>query len=118
MRGLLAAVTAGAVTAGLVLVVTLTACSSVSGVASGLPCTTSAECQAGLICDITSSPPICAGTILHIRDLSTSDQRAADMPEVAADMAGEDLAGADLSAVVVDMTTVVIPPDLSAHDGS
>ncbi len=63
--------------------------------AAGDPCTTSADCGPGLLCDTTQSPAVCAKMLSPHPDLA--GQVSDDLSASADDLAGRDLAGADLA---------------------
>ena len=60
----------------------------------GDPCSTSAECDDGLLCDTTQSPAVCAKMLAPRPDLAGADLAGAS----------HDLAGADLSATPHDLS--------------
>jgi hypothetical protein len=76
-------------------------CSSDGLAAAGQPCTASAECGAGLLCDFGKTPHVCATKESIALDMAMKLDGAADLGVRdlgAVDLQGIDLAGADLSA--------------------
>jgi len=94
----------------------LAACSASRDKPEGSTCVTSQECGAGLLCDFGKTPHVCAKTESIGRDMAVP---APDL-SVSADLAGVDLTGADLTAVVggdLKMPADMTPPaDLANQD--
>ena len=65
------------------------ACGSDLGQA-GDPCTTSAECQEGLLCDTTRAPPTCENMLSPHPDLAGADLTGFDLSGAVNDLAHED----------------------------
>jgi hypothetical protein len=78
------------------LATVLAGCGGSQG-AAGDPCTTSADCDPGLLCDTTQSPAICQTMLTPMPDLSGTV--AHDLSAAVEDLAGADLTGVDLKKV-------------------
>jgi len=57
---------------------------------AGDPCSTSADCADGLLCDVTRSPPVCASMLDPHPDLAGADLEGLDLSGVVTDLAHED----------------------------
>ncbi len=91
-----------ALLSALAIVAAIGACSDdLAG--AGDPCTTSAQCGAGLFCDTSLEPPSCVTMGSPRPDLRGVDQLNGELGGV--DLAGVDLAGADLSATANDLAS-------------
>ncbi len=55
--------------------------------AAGQPCVASSECQAGLVCDLGGSPPVCAGHITTDAAVIDAGPIDAFRPDAATDAA-------------------------------
>ena len=56
----------------LALLVSLPACGDGNLAGEGKPCSTSAECADGLVCDYGKSPPVCASMLTVSRDMAVN----------------------------------------------
>jgi hypothetical protein len=88
----------------------LLACSANNNRGEGAECVSSQQCAAGLLCDFSKTPHVCAknGT-LRPEDMSAEPP---DMT-VPPDFAGADLLGVDMTAVVPPDMKVVVPADMT-----
>ena len=93
----------------------LAACDS-GLVGEGGECTTSDECAAGLLCDFSKTPHVCAKNGSLTTDLATPPDFRAVVDLAGADFAGADFAGADFAMAPPDLSAAVdmaAPDDLS-----
>jgi hypothetical protein len=90
------------------LAVALGACSSDAPLGAGQTCTASGECAAGLLCDFTQTPHVCAGSQSLPEDMATRGRTGDAGPKDMGAPVG-DGGAADLSATGGQ-------PDLSTTD--
>ena len=72
----------------------VTGCADPELKAAGQPCVASSECEAGLVCDLGGSPPVCAGHITTDAAVIDAGPIDAFRPDAATD-----------AAVAIDATT-------------
>src|SRR5688572_6827772 len=88
----------------------LAACSANNNRVEGAECVSSTQCAAGLLCDFAKTPHVCAKSgSLRPEDMSAEPPDMTRPP----DLAGADLFGVDMTAVVPPDMKVVVPADMT-----
>ena len=92
------------------------ACSSDERRAAGEECFASSECGAGLICDLTADPPVCAGMGAMV---PVEPDAAASAPDIDASADAPDAGqGAPDAATPPDASTPDASPDAALPDAA